>query len=504
MGENGASARTWARKRLVTAVKGLPRALREDLVAGAVGPPPGERPGWLIWQPVIVLLLALGAPFLCALSVNDLLYQGMDGFGQRSALLLGVVQGLALIVAAFRPVVAWWIVTAAMVVVVVGVEYGAARHGLHPWPGAGPAAIREFPVDRGGLYPWTAAGLAAQAVVLLLLALRLRFRAAAGALGVTLLAGLVCGVAAVRLGAPLRASSIGLVVAVLVAATIVGAALRGRQVARTELVAQEGMTTEERARRTLLEERNRIARELHDVVAHHMSVISIQAQVAPYLAENPSDALKENLAGIRANAVEALTELRRVLGVLRSEEAPAYGTPEYAGDGTAPHAPQPTLDRLDELVGNVRAAGVTVTTDVTGTRRPLSPGVELSAFRIVQEALSNAMRHAPGARVAVAVAYRPAALTLRVTNTAPDRPVTASPGAGHGLLGMRERTAMLGGELATGPTPDGGYEVTAVLPTGTPTGAPAEAPDPSPTPAPIPTPTPSPHPPADPTEDATP
>lgn len=102
--------------------------------------------------------------------------------------------------------------------------------------------------------------------------------------------------------------------------------------------------------------------------------------------------------------------------------------------------------------------------DVLGTPRPLSPGVELSAFRVVQEALSNAMRHAPGASVGVVVAHQSAELVVRVTNTAPDRPVAPSPGAGHGLLGMRERTAMLGGALATGATPDGGYEVTATFP----------------------------------------
>ncbi|WP_050515557.1 sensor histidine kinase [Streptomyces rimosus] len=488
MGENGASARARARKRLAAAVKGLPRALREDLVSGAVGPPPGERPGWLIWQPAIVLVLGLGALLLMIVTVNNLAFGVFRGSGMQLALLLGGAQSLALVVAAFRPVAAWWMAMAVMIAVVVVMELAAVREGRHPWPSGGPTAIMESLVDRGGLYPWTGAGLATQGGVLLLLALRHRFRAAAGALVVTVLVGLMCGAGAVRFGAPLQVSAIGLSTAVLTIAVVVGAALRGRQVARTELVVQEGITEEERARRALLEERNRIARELHDVVAHHMSVISIQAQVAPHLAENPSDALKENLGGIRANAVEALTELRRVLGVLRSEEAPAYGAPEYAGDGTAPHAPQPTLDRLDELVGNVRAAGVTVTTDVTGRQRPLSPGVELSAFRIVQEALSNAMRHAPGARVAVAIAYRSAALTVRVTNTAPDRPVAPSPGAGHGLLGMRERTAMLGGELATGPTPDGGYEVTAILPTG----------------APAPGPAPSAHPPTDSSEDTTP
>ncbi|GAA4220975.1 signal transduction histidine kinase [Streptosporangium album] len=242
---------------------------------------------------------------------------------------------------------------------------------------------------------------------------------------------------------------------VLVTSTVIGAVLRGLRVARTQLVEQEELTAEERARRTLLEERNRIAREPHDVVAHHMSVISIQAQVAPHLVEDPPEELTENLAGIRENAVEALTELRRILGVLRSQDAQADGVR---------HTPQPTLDRLEELVANVRGAGVTLTAEIIGEPRPLSPGVELSAFRIVQEALSNAMRHAPGAAVRVEIGYHPGAPTVRVANTAPDRPAPPSPGAGHGLLGMRERTAMLGGDLATGSTPDGGYEVTALLP----------------------------------------
>ena len=237
---------------------------------------------------------------------------------------------------------------------------------------------------------------------------------------------------------------------------VVGASLRGRRVARSQLVEQEVLTAEERARRTLLEERNRIARELHDVVAHHMSVISIQAQVAPHLVKEPTDELKENLAGIRENAVEALTELRRVLGVLRSEDA-------LVRRSTARPAAHP------RPAGRAGRQGARQRDSRSPPRppaqpRPLPPGVELSAFRIVQEALSNAMRHAPGAAVRVDLGYRPGGLTVRVTNTAPDRPAPPSPGAGHGLLGMHERTAMLGGELATGPTPDGGYEVTAILP----------------------------------------
>jgi signal transduction histidine kinase len=154
--------------------------------------------------------------------------------------------------------------------------------------------------------------------------------------------------------------------------------------------------------------------------------------------------------------VEALAELRRVLGVLRAEDA--------AADGVR-HAPQPTLARLDELVDKIRGAGLTVATETLGAPRALPPGVELSAFRIVQEALSNALRHAPGTSVRVTLGYRPAGLTLRITNTPPDKPSAPTTEPGHGLLGMRERAAMLGGELATGPTPEGGWEVTAALPT---------------------------------------
>ncbi|HSX99451.1 MAG TPA: sensor histidine kinase, partial [Streptomyces sp.] len=222
-------------------------------------------------------------------------------------------------------------------------------------------------------------------------------------------------------------------------------------------------------RRTVLEERSRIARELHDVVAHHMSVISIQAQVAPHLVENPSEELKENLHGIRQNALEALIELRRVLGVLRSEHPPDAGPDDphaRAGvtEGTAPHAPQPTLDRLDALIDNTRAAGLAVATEINGKVSPLPPGVELSAYRIVQEALSNVLRHAPGSTVRVELTYFPRGLQVRVINSRPARKAPPSHGAGHGLLGMRERAAMLGGTLMATETSHGGFAVVAFLP----------------------------------------
>ncbi|MEE1805899.1 histidine kinase [Streptomyces sp. BE133] len=415
----------------------LPRTLREDLVTSAADPTPyGRRPGWLEWRPALVVPLAMFALGILISTTNQ--YAFGYGMGIQLGILFAGIQSAAIVVALFRPIPAWWVSMLVTVVITPFAKASGPGGMMFLWSGAGIA--------------WSGAGIALQAGVLFLLALRVRPRIAAETLTISVVAGLACGAAA-----PWRRSNdVHLAVAVLVVAVVVGAALRGIGVARTQLVAQEELTAEERSRRTLLEERNRIARELHDVVAHHMSVISIQAQVAPHLVENPSDDLKENLAGIRENAVDALTELRRVLGVLRSEDP----LPQAAR-----HAPQPTLDRLDDLIDNARGAGLSATAETIGEPHPLSPGVELSAFRIVQEALSNAMRYAPGAKVRVEIGYHPSAVTVRVINTPPERAAPPSVGAGHGLLGMRERTAMLGGELATGATPDGGYEVTALLPT---------------------------------------
>ncbi|MET9833819.1 histidine kinase [Streptomyces sp. NPDC006385] len=361
-------------------------------------------------------------------------------------LLAGFAQGLTLVLALWRPGLAWALSLAATIVTALAVRPHLAEI---PFPGPN--------------WPWSTPAVIAHAAVFLLLALRVPTRNAVAALATT-------GLATFVLQAVIRAqnhSSTGTVaVGVFAVAVLVGTALRGRKEARTQLVAQETLTAAERAHRTLLEERSRIARELHDVVAHHMSVISIQAQVAPHLVEHPSHELKENLEGIRQNALEALTELRRVLGVLRSEHPDAPDTHDMTGTGTAsaPHAPQPTLDRLEALVENTRAAGLTVTVEITGRRRPLQPGVELSAYRIVQEALSNILRHAPGAVARVAVAYDYDGLTLRITNSRPERPAPPSQGTGHGLLGMRERAAMLGGALSAYPSKDGGYVVSAYLP----------------------------------------
>jgi signal transduction histidine kinase len=236
---------------------------------------------------------------------------------------------------------------------------------------------------------------------------------------------------------------------------LLGVVVRVRRSGARQLEEQERRHSGERA---LLEERQRIARELHDVVAHHMSVIAIQAEAAPYKTVDPPAELVESFGEIRASALAGLTELRRVLGVLRT--------------GVAGTTPPPGLADLDALLDSARSGGVSVTVSGSGDPVPLPEGVDLSAYRIVQEALSNAMRHAPGSRVVVQVAYRPDSLALEICNDAV-APVLVGSGAraaggGHGLVGMRERATMLGGSLAAGPTGDGGFRVSAVLPVSPP------------------------------------
>ncbi|MEU6730956.1 sensor histidine kinase [Nonomuraea wenchangensis] len=431
------------RRNQAAAPRGFLAALRADLWSTAADPLPrmrGPRP--LARLPhVLVVLYAL------------VLGLFPDGPGiDPTVPLLATAQAAALVAAMFRPLPAFW---ASLAVVLAGARTGMTylpQTLTFPWmvgPGEPPSG---FPHDDPVAFPWTGSGIFLHAGVLFLLALRVRPRAAAEALAVSVLAAAACVVLL-----PEQTSAMPVIaVPVYAFAVATGTMVRMLRTTRTRLEAQEELTAEERAHRTLLQERSRIARELHDVVAHHMSVISIQAQVAPHLVRDPPDELRDNLAGIRENAVEALTELRRILGVLRTEDS-AKDAPEQA--------PQPTLDRLGELLANVRGAGVALTEEIAGEPRPLAPGVELSAFRIVQEALSNAMRHAPGAAVTLRLRYRPDALTIRVVNAAPAKPVTA-PGGGHGLPGMRERAAMLGGDLVAGPTPDGGYEVSAFLPAG--------------------------------------
>ncbi|WP_371674460.1 sensor histidine kinase [Streptomyces sp. NBC_00289] len=423
---------------VVSGVRRCLSTLRDDLWTVRADPLPVSL--WLRWLPHgLLCLTAFGVALGGAAQLDD-----GGGLGSGTALLIAGAQGGSVVLALWRPIPAWWLSTAAAVVGAVAVHgrLGAVHGETFPWP-------------------WTAAGIVAHLFVLLLVALRVRTRVSVEVLALTALVTYVLeGVWGAGDYDPTG------VIAVCLSAVVVvlGIALHGRREARTRLVEQETITAEERARRTLLEERSRIARELHDVVAHHMSVISIQAQVAPHLTENPSEELKENLAGIRQNAVEALAELRRVLGVLRSENPDdPYGL-GGPGTGAAPDAPQPTLDRLDALIENTRAAGLTVTTGIEGDAPSYPPGLELSAYRIIQEALSNALRHAPGSTVRVDIHHFPRGLYLSVINSRPQYPVPRSPGAGHGLLGMRERAAMLGGHVTANETLHGGFAISAYLP----------------------------------------
>jgi signal transduction histidine kinase len=223
-----------------------------------------------------------------------------------------------------------------------------------------------------------------------------------------------------------------------------------------ERTAELEQAREELARRAVTEERLRLARELHDVVAHAMSVIAVQSGVDTHVANTQPKEARRSLAAIEATSRAALEELRRLLGVLRQEDEPQ-------GD----LAPVPGLADLDSLLAEVSKAGLAVKLQVNGTRPPVPAGVDLSAYRIVQEALTNVVKHAGPARAQVVVSYRDHEVTVEVTDDGRGAVTSVSDGragSGHGLIGMRERVQAFGGDLQTGPRPDGGFRVAARLP----------------------------------------
>jgi signal transduction histidine kinase len=218
----------------------------------------------------------------------------------------------------------------------------------------------------------------------------------------------------------------------------------------------------ERTMAALLEERSRIARELHDVVAHSVSVMVVQAGAAEQVVEEDPGHARQALATIRATGTEALAEMRRVVHMLRDNE-----------EGSE-LAPQPGIGQLAVLVEEARAGGVDVSLDVAGVHRELPAGLDLAAYRIVQEALTNVRRHASAARAQVYVRFEEGALELEVHDDGAGAPRDASPTAGepgHGLVGMRERVGLYGGHFDVGPVPGGGFRVHAVLPLVTPPAA---------------------------------
>jgi signal transduction histidine kinase len=221
---------------------------------------------------------------------------------------------------------------------------------------------------------------------------------------------------------------------------------------RRERAAEAARIKEEEALRRASEERLRIARELHDALGHHLSLINVQAGVALHVNEGLPEQAHSSLSAIKQASKEGLAELRSVLEILRQE-----------GE-RAPRSPTSTLARLDDLVGQAAAAGLEVRMETDGDVRPLPFGVDVAAFRIVQEALTNVTRHAGPATATVRVVYGEGDLMIQVDDDGrgPETPVT--PGAGKGILGMRERVAALGGDLEAGPRPGGGFRVRAHLP----------------------------------------
>jgi signal transduction histidine kinase len=204
------------------------------------------------------------------------------------------------------------------------------------------------------------------------------------------------------------------------------------------------------SREAVLEERARIARELHDVIAHNVSMMVIQAGAERRDAERKGGGNRDAFESIERTGRGALTEMRRLVGMLRS-------------DGEEPLAPQPSLHDLAHLVAETRAAGMPVDLQVDGRRRDLPAGIELSGYRIVQEALTNALKHADQTSASVRVHYGPDALELEVTNTG-NGVAGSGPGTGHGLIGMRERAALCGGDFDAYPLPGGGFSVRVRLP----------------------------------------
>jgi signal transduction histidine kinase len=209
---------------------------------------------------------------------------------------------------------------------------------------------------------------------------------------------------------------------------------------------------ESERRRAAFEERLRIARELHDVVAYSFATIKVQAGVALHLLDDRSEALTEALQAIDRASKEALGELREILGQMRT------------GDGAAPSVSERGVQGLEDLVATITAAGVQTRLVVTGEPRTLPPAVDLAAFRIAQESLANVLRHAGATSAVVTLAYDPDGVSIEVENDEGERAPAGHQGSGHGVIGMRERVSALGGRLEAGRRPNGGFRVCANLP----------------------------------------
>jgi signal transduction histidine kinase len=273
------------------------------------------------------------------------------------------------------------------------------------------------------------------------------------------LAGLLVGVGIVAIvGIPdATTANLALTGALYTAAYFFGSTVRNRRLYTEQLEARATSLVRERddeAKRAVADERLRIAQELHDVVAHSMGVIAVQAGVGEHVIDKDPAEAKRALAAIATTSRSTLTEIRRLLGVLRENDG-------------AEHAPAPGLSDLPRLIGDLDAAGLKVELELNGGRCELPPGVDLTAYRIVQEGLTNVLKHAGPATARVAITHATGTVRLEVTDDGRGVNARALPG-GHGLLGMRERVAVYGGTLEVGPRAGGGFRVAAQIPYGAP------------------------------------
>jgi signal transduction histidine kinase len=224
--------------------------------------------------------------------------------------------------------------------------------------------------------------------------------------------------------------------------------------ARKDRMAQAAATQAEQDKRQASEERLRIAREVHDVLAHHVSLINVQSGVALHLIDSNPEQVREALTAIKSSSKEVLVELRNILGVLRDV------------DRAAPRHPVASLDQLDRLVERMGTAGLPVEVKIVGEERPVPKGVDAAALRIIQESLTNTYRHAGPTTATVTLTYLPGELRVQVDDEGRGEPSGTSVGTGSGMTGMRQRAEALDGTFEAGPRPGGGFRVAATFPTG--------------------------------------
>lgn len=401
-------------------------------VVGTAGPrallADAPRP-WVRRAPWVVAFVLCAALLPTTIRVLDVTYAMGIGFAST----LGVAQTAPLLLAVVHPLRAWCVIFAADVV----------------------GALALLAVDFDAHLPWPFPPTAIVGYVGLSLALGLR--ESRRTLLLVWLATAAANVALVFLAPHPTGADAMLLTMLSGVALLLARALRERRDVQLRLAEQETISEAERDRRTLLEERARIARELHDVVAHHMSVITVQADTAAYRLEGLPAPAVEEFTSIASTARVSLGEMRRLLGVLRDEETQGE------------LAPQPGPAQIGRLADATAHAGVPVELAVEDVEVPEAVGV--TAYRIVQEALANVVRHAPGAPTRVGLARdgtgEEGVLVVLVVNGPPPGPPTApleDRGTGHGLVGMRERVRLAGGSLDVGPLPDGGFRVVARLP----------------------------------------